>query len=497
MALEQELVDQLLISEWKKTLTPEQESAVKVLRNRREFPEPLSNKIKHTMGEQLKYALKETGKESARMVLPINTAEQMMKQASPQEGPLSKGIRFGSAAVSDVLSLAPAAQAFKQFRGVKVPGGKFGRVEPRRVAEAAEEAGFLAHQDQMRRLAPSRSAKESYDKAVNEASLTGETFEASETLGEIGKFLARYKPTEVTKIKQVATTPGRTEVKTVTKSIPDYEAPPVTTKTTVEGTGTRETIQQQDRFLQGMEKAYQDLEAVQARLLEVGGAVPASEWKSMHSRLQAAYNTLKKDPRRGDMVPILEGMKKDLDKLASPAATYMKAGDIANRRESALEILDTAAGAGATSSMTEGGRFFKRVNSNKIIQELHAPANKYTMGSFSVAERKDMEKVWGAISRIEELSGAAKNSVESALNTISPIRGVYVKTGGHSKGIDVPKPHGVELINIAMMLPGGPKLIRSVTQKGLLSQTGQLMVANFVLGQFRKMAAPQTVTEEE
>jgi len=495
MALEQELIDQLLIDEYKKRLTPEQDAAVKILRSRGEFPEAFEGV---TIKKNVIRGLKEAGKEAARMVLPISTAEQFMKKTSPQEGSLSKGFRYGTAAVSDVLSLAPAAQAFKQFRGVKVPGGKFGRVKPRHVAEAAEEAGFLAHQDQMLRLAPSRSAKEFYEQAVNEASLTGETFNATQTLAEIRKFLDRYSPTNVTKTKEVKATPDRTETRVVEKSTA-FDPDPVrtTTKTTVSGTGTRGTVQEQERFLQGMEKAYQDLEAVQARLLEVGGAVPPSEWKSMHSRLQAAYNALKEDPRRGDMVSILEGMKKDLDQLASPAARYMKAGDIASRRESALEILDAAASSGATASMTEGGRFFKRVNSNKIIQELHAPANKYTMGSFSPAERKDMERVWGAISRIEELSDSAKSSVESALNTISPIRGVYIKTGGYSKGIDVPKSHGVELVNIAMMLPGGPKLLRSVTQKGILSQTGQLMITNFVLSQFRKMAAPQTVTEEE
>jgi hypothetical protein len=53
------------------------------------------------------------------------------------------------------------------------------------------------------------------------------------------------------------------------------------------------------------------------------------------------------------------------------------------------------------------------------------------------------------------------------------------------QGVTPPRPFAIDLINTAMLLPGGEKMIRSVTSKGMVSQTAVLMLVNFVLSTAR------------
>jgi hypothetical protein len=53
------------------------------------------------------------------------------------------------------------------------------------------------------------------------------------------------------------------------------------------------------------------------------------------------------------------------------------------------------------------------------------------------------------------------------------------------QGVTPARPYAIDMVNTAMLLPGGAQMIRSVTLKGLLTQTGQLMIVNFILSTAR------------
>jgi len=53
------------------------------------------------------------------------------------------------------------------------------------------------------------------------------------------------------------------------------------------------------------------------------------------------------------------------------------------------------------------------------------------------------------------------------------------------QGVTPSRPFAIDIINTAMLLPGGAQMIRSVSPKGLVSQTGILMLTNFILSTAR------------
>jgi hypothetical protein len=79
--------------------------------------------------------------------------------------------------------------------------------------------------------------------------------------------------------------------------------------------------------------------------------------------------------------------------------------------------------------------------------------------------------------------------MERGLGSIKiPGTQIRMGKGGIQAAVHPPKDVTVHLVNLAMQLPGGTEMIRSVTKKGLLTKTSQIMLLNFVLSTARSRA---------
>ena len=121
-----------------------------------------------------------------------------------------------------------------------------------------------------------------------------------------------------------------------------------------------------------------------------------------------------------------------------------------------------------------------------MAKELVSPENKYAMETFTSAEREIMERTWGAISKIQELDSGSKATVSSALASVRVGDRMTMRMGEFAgQGVTPSRPFAIDIINTAMLLPGGAQMIRSVSPKGSISQTGILMLTNFILSTAR------------
>jgi hypothetical protein len=428
-------------------------------------------------------ALKETGAAAGRMLLPgYNTAETMMSP-SPSGLPPT-GLQYGWAAFNDVLATLPAISAVKYFRRIPLKGVSGGqRIPVKAGVEKAREAESMAHERVLTALRPERAAKEYYQAAEALAAENAEVYYAPRVAQALDAFLVKNAPT----IREKATTLETFPKGYVEKSVQVAGKPhPKLTGTETVGMKSTQSIQQSEQFATGMEKVYQDLAGLSDKLKASGSAVEPPDWKSLKNQIQSLYNMSKGDPRRGDLVPVLRAFQEDLAAVQSPSSELMQRGDLAAQRQSALEIISEAALKNSKISTTPDGKTIRRVNSNLMARELVHPDNKYIMSTFTPQEREIMERTWGAISRIQELDAGAKQTVSSALASIRLGDKIGLRMGEFAgQGVTPARPYAIDMVNTAMLLPGGAQMIRSVTLKGLLTQTGQLMIVNFILSTAR------------
>jgi hypothetical protein len=431
-------------------------------------------------------ALKATGTAAARMLVPgFSTYETMTPSPS---GLPATGLQYGMAAFNDLLATLPGISAVKYFRRIPLKGpapvGMQGqRIPVRGGVEKAREAESVAHERVLTALRPDQAAKEYYQAAEVLAAENAEVYYAPRVAQAIDAFLTKHAPTVREKSTTIETFPKNYVEKTV--QVAGKPQPKLTGTETV-GMRSTQSIQQSEQFATGIEKAYQDLASLSEKLNSSGSAVEPPDWKSVKNQVQSLYNMAKGDPRRGDLVPVLNAFKEDLAAVRSPSSELMQRGDAAAQRQSALEVISEAALKNSKISTTPDGKAIRRVNANQMAKELVHPDNKYLMSTFTASEREIMERTWGAIAKIQELDAGAKNTISSALASIRLGDKIGLRLGEFAgQGVTPSRPYAIDLVNTAMLLPGGAQMIRSVMPKGFLTQTGQLMIANFVLSTAR------------
>jgi len=283
---------------------------------------------------------------------------------------------------------------------------------------------------------------------------------------------------------------GYTE-KGVNVATPGKVIPPKLTSTEMVGMRSTQSIKEQERFLSGMEKAYGDLADLRQRLHGSGAAVDPADWSAMRNQVEGIYKSIKNDPRSRDLVPVLAAFKKDLEAMGTTSSgLFLKAGE-ASRLARAQEILEEAAIKHKKPSASLEGRPYERWDGAAISRELDLPENKYIMESIPKVIRQKMKDTIGVISRVEQLDSASRNLMERGIGSIKiPGTQIRLGKGGVQTAVNPPKDITVHMVNLAMQLPGGPEMIRSVTKKGLLTKASQMMLLNFVLSTARARAFP-------
>ena len=434
--------------------------------------------------EQFVPALQETGKTAARMVVPgYNLYETMTAEKPP-------GAReYSLAALNEFLVALPLVSAVKYARmapikGInKLTGVKGQRIPIKSGVEKAREAESMAHERVLTALRPDQAAKEYYTAAETLAKDNAEVYYAPRVAQSIESFLTKHAPTIRQKEKLLETFPKGYVEKTTTEATKPH---PKLASTESAGMRSTQSIQQSEQFATGMERVFQDLAGMGDKLKASGSAVDPVDWKSVKNQVQSLYAMSKGDPRRGDLVPILRAFKEDLAAVKSPSSELMQRGDMAAQRQSALEVISEAALKNSKISTTPEGKAIRRVNANQMAKELVSPENKYVMETFSSSEREIMERTWGAISKIQELDSGSKATVSSALASVRVGDRMTMRMGEFAgQGVTPSRAFAIDIINTAMLLPGGAQMIRSVSPKGLVSQTGILMLTNFILSTAR------------
>jgi hypothetical protein len=424
------------------------------------------------------------------MLVPgFNVAETMLSP-SPTVG------QYSLAALNDTLALFPMVSAvryarFAPLKGATPPGAMRGQRLPLKAGvEKAREAEFTAHERVLTALRPDQAAKEYYTAAETLARDNAEVYYAPRVAQSIEAFLTKHAPVTRQKEKLLETFPKAYTEKTTLNAT---EPHPKLASTESVGMRSTQSIQQSEQFATGMERVFQDLTGLGEKLKTAGSAVEPAEWKSVKNQVQALYNASKGDPRRGDLVPILRAFKEDLAAVQSPSSELMHRGDLAAQRQSALELISEAALKNSKISTTPEGKAIRRVNANQMAKELLSPENKYAMETFTPSEREIMERTWGAISKIQELDAGAKSTVSSALASVRVGDRMTMRVGEFAgQGVTPSRPFAIDIINTAMLLPGGAQMIRSVTPKGSMSQTGILMLTNFILSTARSQVQQGT-----
>jgi len=438
--------------------------------------------------EQFVPALQETGKAAGRMLIPgFNVAETMLSRA-PTAG------QYSMAALNDVLALVPAISAvryarFAPLKGVTPPGAMRGQWIPlKKGVEKAREVESMSNEDLLTILRPEQAAKEYYQAAEAAAAENAEVYYAPRVAQSLDAFLTKYTPGVRQKEKLIETFPTRYVEKTTTKATKPH--PKLTGTESVGMTSTR-SIQQTAEVAPGMEQSVQALQGLSEQLKESRSAINPSEWKSVKRQVQSLYSSLKKsgDPRSGDLVPVLEAFREDLMAVKSPSGELMLKGDQAAHKEWALRDITTAGLKDVKTGSTSTGVPFRRLNANEMTKELQLPENRHIMSVFTSDEKARMIRTWGIVNSMQELDAGAKATVSSALASIRVGDRMTMRVGEFSgKGVTPNRPHAIDIINMATLLPDGEKMIRSVTQKGMMSQTGILMLTNFVLSTARAHA---------
>lgn len=434
--------------------------------------------IAQEAGKILMPALQETGKVAARMLVPgYNTYETMTAPGEKGMGSYAWG------AFNDLLATLPLVSAVKYARFAPVKGSGGQRIPARAGVEKAREAESLAHERVLTAMRPEQAAKEYYTAAETLAKDNAEVYYAPRVAQAIDAFLTKNAPT----LRQKTTATESFPKGYVEKTQVDATKPhPKLTSTESVGMKSTQSIQESDRYATGMEKTFQDVAGLADKLKASGSTIDPMDWKSVKNQVQSLYSMAKGDPRRGDLVPILRAFKQDLDAVKSPSSELMQRGDLAAQRQSALDILSEAALKGSKISTTPDGKAIRRVNANQMAKELVLPENHYAMETFTAAEKEIMERTWGVISKLQELDAGAKATVSSALASVRVGDRMSFRVGEFAgQGVTPSRPYAIDLINTAMLLPGGAQMIRSVTSKGLVSQTAQLMLANFILSTAR------------
>jgi hypothetical protein len=431
-------------------------------------------------------ALKETGAVAGRMLVPgYSTAETMM--SSSPAGLPPTGLQYSMAAFNDFLATLPAISAIKYFRRIPLkgpapPGMKGQRIPVKAGVEKAREVESTAHERVLTALRPEQTAKEYYKAAEVIAAENAEVYYAPRVAQALDAFLVKHAPTIRQKAGLLETFPKSYVERTITPA----GKPPKLTGTETVGMKSTQSIKESEQYATGMEQVYQDLTGLSEKLKASGSAVEPVDWKSIKNQVQSLYNMAKGDPRRGDLVPVLRAFREDLTAMKSPSSELMQRGDAAAQRQSALDILSEAALKNSKISTTSEGKAIRRVNANAMSRELVSPENKYIMETFSPSEREVMERTWGAISRIQELDAGARQTIASALASIRVGDKIGLRLGEFAgQGVTPARPYAIDMVNIAMLLPGGAQMIRSVAPKGFLTQTGQLMLVNFILSTAR------------
>jgi hypothetical protein len=449
-------------------------------------------------------ALKETGAAAGRMFVPgFSTYETMTP--SPAGLPPT-GLQYGMAAFNDLLAVLPTISAVRYFRQIPLkgpapPGMKGQRIPTKPGVEKAREAESTAHERVLTALRPDQTAKEYYQAAEAVAAENAEVYYAPRVAQALEAFLTKHAPTIRQKAGLLETFPKSYAEKTATSVTTTGPKAKLTGTETV-GMKSTQSIQESERYATGMEQVYQDLTGLSEKLKASGSAVEPVDWKSVKNQVQSLYNMAKGDPRRGDLIPVLRAFKEDLAAMQSPSGELMQRGDAAAQRQSALDIISDAALKNSKISTTPEGKAIRRVNANAMARELVSPDNKYIMETFSSSEREIMERTWGAISRIQELDAGAKQTISSALASVRVGDKIGLRLGEFAgQGVAPSRPYAIDMVNTAMLLPGGAQMIRSVAPKGFLTQTGQLMLINFILStararsQERKPPVPSPVSD--